>query len=282
MATRSRFPLVSTDWLAEHLGAPDTRIVDATWYLPTIEKDAKAAFEEEHIPGAVYFDIDDIADEKSDLPHMVPSAIKFSSRARKLGLGDGTRIVVYDDNAFSASARAWWMFRLFGHEDVVVLDGGMSKWRAEGRPLSDMPDTPRERHFTARQNNLLLRDLDQMRANVASKKEQVLDARSAGRFNGTEPEPREGLRSGHIPGSASLPVTVVVREDRTLLPPNELATALGRAGIDMAKPITTTCGSGVTAATLALALASLGRHDVAVYDGSWSEWGSRSDTPVER
>ena len=282
MAASSRFPLVSTDWLAEHFGAPDIRVVDATWYLPTMEKDAKAAFEAEHIPGAVYFDIDDIADEKSDLPHMVPSAIKFSSRVRKLGLGDGERIVVYDDNGFSASARVWWMFRLFGHQDVVVLDGGMSKWRAEGRPLSDMPDTPRERHFTARQNNLLLRDLDQMRANVASKREQVLDARSAGRFSGTEPEPREGLRSGHIPGSRSLPVSEIVQADGTLLPPDELASGLSLVGIDLRKPITTTCGSGVTAATLALALASLGHHDVAVYDGSWSEWGSHSDTPTER
>jgi thiosulfate/3-mercaptopyruvate sulfurtransferase len=279
-SVRSR-AVIDTASLAAQLDAPDLKVVDATWFLPTVARDAKREYAMAHIPGAVYVDIDEVADDASPLPHMLPDPVKFSSRARRLGLGDGTRIVVYDDNRYSASARVWWMFRVFGHPDVAVLDGGLAKWRAEGRPLTDEPVIPREAHFTARQNNLLVRELEQMRANVLSRREQVIDARSTGRFAGTEPEPRQGLRSGHIPGSVSLPYLELIGADGTLLPEDELHARFAAAGIDLDRPIATTCGSGVTAGTLALALYQLGRDNVAVYDGSWSEWGARSDTPVE-
>ncbi|MGH6902694.1 MAG: 3-mercaptopyruvate sulfurtransferase [Geminicoccaceae bacterium] len=277
---RSR-ALVDTASLAAQLGAVDLKVVDATWFLPTVARDAKREYALAHIPGAVYFDIDEVADEASALPHMLPDPVKFSSRARRLGLGDGTRIVIYDNNKYSASARVWWMFRVFGHPDVAVLDGGLAKWRAEGRPLTDEPVIPREAHFKSRQNNLLVRELEQMRANVLNRREQVIDARSPGRFAGTEPEPRRGLRSGHIPGSLSLPYLELIGADGTLLPEDELRARFAAAGVDLDRPIATTCGSGVTAGTLALALYQLGRDNVAVYDGSWSEWGARSDTPVE-
>lgn len=273
-------PLVGTEWLAAHLAAPDVKVVDATWFLPTLQRDARQEYREAHIPGAVYFDIDDVADGQSPLPHMLPDAVKFSSRVRRLGLGDGTRIVVYDHNRYSASARVWWTFRVFGHPDVKVLDGGLAKWLAEGRPVDDEPVAPREAHFTARQNHLLVRDLDQIRANLLSHREQVLDARPAGRFAGTEPEPRAGLRGGHIPQSLSLPHLEVIAADGTVLGATDLRRRFAAAGIDEGRPIVTTCGSGVTACTLALALHRLGITDAAVYDGSWSEWGGRSDTPV--
>lgn len=274
--------LVSTDWLAGHLGAPDVRVVDATWYLPTQGRDAKAEYAAAHVPGAVYFDIDEISDDSSPLPHMLPSPAKFSARVRRLGLGDGVRIVIYDANRFMASARAWWMFRLFGHQDVAVLDGGLAKWQAEGRPVDDLPVRPVERHFTARQNNMLVRDMEQMRANLTRRAEQVVDARSAGRFTAAEPEPRPGLRSGHIPGSVNLPFSDLVAADSTLKAEAVLRQRFAAAQVELGRPIVTTCGSGVTAAVLSLALFTLGHPQAAVYDGSWSEWGSRPDTPVAR
>jgi thiosulfate/3-mercaptopyruvate sulfurtransferase len=274
--------LVDTAWLAGHLAAPDVRVVDASWYLPAQKRDARAEYAAGHIPGAVFFDIDEIADTDNPLPHMLPSPEKFSARVRKLGLGDGCRIVVYDGAGLFSAARVWWMFRVFGHGDVAVLDGGLPKWLAEGRRVEALPPNPGERHFTARVNTLLVRELDQMRANLKSKREQVLDARSAGRFAGTDPEPRPGMRSGHVPGSCNLPFNRLIdAKTGTMLPADALRRQFVEAGIDLERPIVTTCGSGVSASALALGLYLLGRDDVAVYDGSWSEWGGRSDTPVE-
>jgi thiosulfate/3-mercaptopyruvate sulfurtransferase len=272
--------LVSTDWLEAHLKAPDVRVVDATWFLPTVERDAKAEHAACHIPGAVFFELDEVCEPKGLHPHMVPSTAKFSARARKLGLGDGVRVVVYDNNRFIASARVWWMLRLMGHADVTVLDGGLAKWQAEGRPVTASPSHPRERHLTARQNNLLHRELDQMRANLTTRREQVVDARPPGRFHGREPEPRAGLRGGHIPGARNLWYGKLVAEDGTLKPRGELREILTGAGVDLAQPVVTTCGSGVSAALINLALFELGVHNSALYDGSWAEWGAQRDTPV--
>ncbi len=274
--------LVSTDWLAAHLEAPDIRVVDATWFMPAEKRDARAEYADAHIPGAVYFDIDEIADTTRDLPHMLPSPEKFSSRVRRLGLGDGVRVVVYDQGGWMAAPRVWWMFRTFGHEDVAVLDGGLAKWRAEGRPVDDHAVMPRERHFTARFNTFLLRDLDQMRANLETGRELVVDVRAPGRFAGTAPEPRAGLRSGHIPGSVNLPFGKLIDpESGCLRPPEALAPLFEAAGIAPGRPVVATCGSGVSAAVLALALHVAGYGDAAVYDGSWTEWGGRDDTPIE-
>jgi len=275
-------PLVSTDWLARNLEAPDVRVVDCTWFMPADGRDARAEHAAAHIPKAVFFDIDEIADSASDLPHMLPSPTKFSARVRKLGLGDGVRIVAYDNNDFYASARVWWMFRAMGHEDITVLDGGLKTWLAEGRPVDDGAVHPSERHFTPRANSFLLRDLEQMRANLTARREQVVDTRSAARFSGTVAEPRPGLKAGHIPGSSNLPASDLLAADGTLKDAQALTALFAAAGVDLEKPITTSCGSGVSAAVATLALARLGRMDVALYDGSWTEWGSQPDTPVAR
>jgi len=274
--------LVSTEWLAARLGAPDIRVVDGSWYLPAMKRDPKAEFLAEHIPGAVYFDIDEIADTSSPLPHMLPSPEKFASRAKKLGLGDGNRIVVYDGPGLFSAARVWWMFRVFGHEDVAVLDGGLKKWKAEGRPLESGPPRPRERHFTARVNSLLVRELDDVRRNIETQREQVIDARSPGRFHAREPEPRQGLRGGHIPGATNLPYGEMTDPATgTLLPADAIEAKFRAAGIDPDRPIVASCGSGVSACALALGLHLIGARQVAVYDGSWTEWGGRPDTPIE-
>ncbi len=282
MADFDNGPLVGTDWLAAHLSAPDVRVVDGSYYLPHEGLDPRAEYEAHHIPGAVFFDIDEIADRDSPLPHMLPAPEKFSSRVRKLGLGDGVRIVVYDQRGLFSAPRVWWAFRFFGHGDVAVLDGGLPKWQSEGRPLEDGSPRPVERNFTARVNRLMVRDRAQMLANVAGGREQVLDARSRGRFEGTDPEPRPGLRAGHIPGSRNLPFTDLIDPARqTMLPPEELKRRFAQAGLDMARPVVTTCGSGITAAVLALGLELIGHRDVGLYDGSWAEWGEPDDTPVE-
>ena len=273
--------LVSTDWLAAHLSDPDLRVVDGSWHMPQLKRDPRAEFTQAHIPGAVFFDIDAIADHATSLPHMLPDAATFARAVGALGIGSGDRVVVYDVSGVSSAARVWWTFRAFGHDAVAVLDGGLRKWRAEGRPVESGTPAPAARAFKATPRPELVRDLDAVRANIASRAAQVLDARSAGRFAGTEPEPRAGLRGGHIPGSLNLPYDSLYRADGTLQSPEELRAALQGAGIDLARPVVTTCGSGVTASVLALALYLVGRRDVAVYDGSWSEWGGRPDTPVE-
>ena len=275
--------LVSTDWLEDHLRAPDVRVVDATFYLPHDERSAREEYGFRHIPGAVFFDIDEIADSDTDLPHMLPSPEKFSSKVRKLGLGDGNRIVVYDSSGgFMAACRVWWMFRLFGHSDIAVLNGGLPKWSKEKRPLDDMEVVPQERHFTARTNNMLVKNVGQIMANLDSQKFQVIDARSPGRFDGIDHEPRPTEKRGHIPGSINLPFINMLKpkEDFTFKSADEIKAAFADAGVDFSTPLVTSCGSGVTAAVVAFALHLIGHEDVPVYDGSWAEWGDHSDTPV--
>ena len=275
--------LIDTASLAKELDQPDLVLLDASWHLPHEKRDAKAEFLEAHIPGAQLFDIDEIADTDLGLPHMLPSPAKLSSRMRKMGIGDGARIVVYDTKGLFSAPRVWWMFRVMGKDDVAVLDGGLLKWRAEGRPTEDGPPVKRtERHFTVRRNAELVRDLDDVRAIVEGKASaQLVDARSPGRFAGTEPEPRPGLRSGHIPGARNLYFSDLVSKDGTLKSEPELKAALARAGVDIARPVVASCGSGVTAGVIAFALALLGHRQTSVYDGSWAEWGGRSDLAVE-
>ncbi|OIQ95879.1 3-mercaptopyruvate sulfurtransferase [mine drainage metagenome] len=272
--------IVSTDWLAQHLTAPDLRVVDATWFHPRSGLKGRAEYDAAHIPGAIHFDIDDIADTSRPLPHMLPDATRFASKVRKLGLGNGNRIVVYDrSGGGAAAARVWWMLRVFGHRDVSVLDGGFEAWLAEGRAQEDLPPMPRERHFMPRVNQLLVRSFEQMKTGLEQGREQIVDARSPGRFAGTEPEPWPGKKAGHMPGALNVPWTDLLDPaGKTFLPAPALIARFERAGVDLARPIVTTCGSGVTACVLALALALLGRDDVAVYDGSWAEWGQADDS----
>ena len=266
--------IVETEWLADHLDAPDLVVLDGSTHLPTTGRDARAEYVAEHIPGAQFFDINLVADETNPLPHMLPSATKFASMVKKMGIGDGIRVVAYDSVGLYSAARVWWMFRIMGHEDVAVLNGGLKKWKAENRPVTDEPPPPRsERHFTPRFNSALVRDLDDVRRIIATGTEQVVDARAAARFRGEVAEPRKGLRAGHMPGACNVPFTDLLQDDSTLKPIEDLRARFEQAGVDLSKPITTSCGSGVTAGVLALALALLGYPDTAVYDGSWSEWG---------
>lgn len=273
--------LVSTDWLATHLDAPDLRILDASWYLPADGRDGRAEYEAAHIPGARYFDIDDIADTGSALPHMAPPVEKFVSRMRAMGVGDGHRVVVYDGAGLFSAARVWWLFRLMGKRDVAVLDGGLPKWRAEGRPVDDMPPILRDRHFTATRHAGLVRDVTQVAAAAKLDQAEIIDARSPGRFRGDEPEVRPGLRSGHIPGSKNVHYAALLNPDGTMKAPDALRAAFEAADVDLSRPAITTCGSGVTAAILSLALERIGHRDHAVYDGSWTEWGAFPDLAIE-
>ena len=274
--------IVETDWLARHLDAPDLVVLDGSMHLPNAGRDAHAEYLAEHIPGALFFDINDIADETSPLPHMLPSTVKFASRMKRMGIGDGMRVVVYDSEGLYSAARVWWTFRVMGHTDVAVLNGGLKKWKAEGRSREDGRPAPRsERHFTPRFHAEFVRDVHDVKALIANPAVQIVDARSAGRFEGTAAEPRAGLRSGHIPGSRNVPFTTLLNGDGTLKPVAELRRIFSEAGVDTARPVVASCGSGVTAGVVALALAMIGRPDAAVYDGSWTEWGADQGLPIE-
>ena len=272
--------LVSTNWLAAHLKDPDLRLLDASWYLPEAGRNAKDEYNEAHIPGARFFDIDEISDQRSDLPHMAPPIEKFMSRMRAMGVGDGHQIVIYDGAGLLSAARVWWLFKLMGFETVAVLDGGLPKWKAEGHELEDMPPMVRDRHMTVRFQNQLVRDVTQVSAASKLNDLVIVDARAASRFRGEAPEPREGLRAGHIPGSRSVPFTTLLNDDRTMKSPEECRAIFEAAGVDLSKPVITTCGSGVTAAILALALERLGHRQWSLYDGSWAEWGMFPTVPV--
>jgi thiosulfate/3-mercaptopyruvate sulfurtransferase len=274
--------LVSTEWLAAHLGDPDLRVLDGSWYMPDSGRDARAEYEAGHIPGARYFDIDEISDQRSSLPHMAPPPEKFISRMRAMGVGDGHQVVVYDGMGIFSAARVWWLFKLMGKTDVAVLDGGLPKWKAENHPLEDMPPVVRDRHITVQRQSHLVRDVAQVAAASKLKDWQILDARAAARFRGEVPEPRPGLRAGHIPGSMNLPFMELLNADGTMKDLPALQAAFEGAGIDLARPVITTCGSGVTAAVLSLALERLGHNRHALYDGSWSEWGMYPDLAVEK
>ncbi len=275
-------PLVSTAWLADHLSAPDVRVVDASWYLPEEGRDAKAEYEAGHIPGATFFDLMDVRDTDSAFPMMLPDPVKFSSRVRAMGLGDGHRIVVYDGAGLFSAARVWWMFRVMGHQDIMVLDGGFPKWRAEDREIEDLPPlgASRPRHFTARKRAMMVRDTADVAEAVKAGSAQVVDARSPSRFAGEEDEPRPGVRPGHIPGSANVHYKTLLNEDGTMKSAADIRAAFEGAGVEWARPVITTCGSGVSAAILSLALERAGHPSVSLYDGSWAEWGSTLELPI--
>jgi thiosulfate/3-mercaptopyruvate sulfurtransferase len=273
--------LVSTDWLASRLDAPKLRIVDGSFKLPGMTPTAREDYEQRHIPGAVFFDIDAVADPASPLPHMLPGPEEFARHMERLGIGDEDKVVVYDGAGLNSAPRVWWMLRAFGHDDVAVLDGGLPKWLAEGRPTASAIPAPPPRRFTARPRPSLLRDKDRVLRNLATHAEQVIDARAAARFSGAAAEPRPGLRSGHIPGSLNLPYDQLSDPaTRTVLPARALEERFRAAGLSPDRPVVCSCGSGVTACALTFGLHLIGWPEAAVYDGSWAEWGLPGDTPV--
>lgn len=280
MADSNPKTLVSTDWLENHLRDPDLRILDASWYLPDAGRNGRAEYEKAHIPGARFFDIDDISDQRSDMPHMAPPVEKFMSRLRKMGVGDGHQVVVYDGSGLFSAARVWWLFRLMGKTDVAVLDGGFPKWQAEGREVEDLPPLVRDRHMTVRRQANLIKDVTQVASASKLGDYEILDARSAERFSGKAPEPREGLRVGHIPNSKNIPYRSLLNDDGTMKSAEALREVFEAAEVNVAKPAITTCGSGVTAAILNLAMERMGKIDHALYDGSWAEWGMYNDLRV--
>lgn len=272
--------LVSTQWLAAHLKDPDLRVLDASWYLPGSERDPFAEYQRAHIPGARFFDLDDVSDHRSDLPHMVPPVEKFMSRMRAIGVGDGHQIVVYDGSGLFSAPRVWWLFKLMGQMDIAVLDGGFPKWKAEGHPVEDLPPILRDRHMMVRRQNQMVKDVTQVSAASKLGESEIVDARSPGRFYGKDPEPRPGLRAGHIPGSKNVFYKDVLKADDTMKSPDEMRQVFVEAGVDLDKPVITSCGSGVTAAILSLGLTRMGKTDHSLYDGSWTEWGMFPTLPI--
>jgi len=272
--------LVSTEWLQAHLADPNLHVVDASWSMVRTPGETRADFEAAHIPGAQFFDIEALSDHATPLPHMMPRPQDFAAGMSALGIGDDAFVVTYDTAGLYSAPRAWWMLRAMGHDKVAVLDGGLPKWRRENRPVEQGPGTVVQARFTARPRPALVRDFETMQLNLQSRAEQVVDARSPARFRAEEPEPRPGLRSGHMPGSRNVHYAEVVAPDGTLKPPAELRRVFAEHGVDLARPTVTSCGSGITAAIVLLALDVAGAKEAALYDGSWAEWGSRAEASV--
>jgi len=272
--------VVSFDWLYQRLDEPGLKIVDASWYLPAQNRNAAAEFASARIPGAVFFDQDKIVEPASDLPHTIPGPADFARAAGELGLSESDTIIVYDGPGMFSAPRVWWLLRIFGAGNTYVLDGGFDSWKAQGLPTrTSAPDAPAVSEFRTNLNSLAVTDFNSLRSIVEGKTSQIADARGPGRFTGVEPEPRAGLRSGHMPGARNVPFPTLL-DGGKLKPVSQLRLALEASGLDLEKPVVTTCGSGVTAAVITLALQSIGHHNNTLYDGSWSEWGSHEDTPI--